>query len=95
MIQNLEEMVERVSWFSPIDYEILLFYEDHDILASPKVISVNIDYNRQYTSKRLNALSNHEIIHKDEDSGLFGLTDKGRKFLAGELDASELERDDE
>jgi len=86
-------MVERVSWFSPIDYEILMFFEEHDILASPKVISTNIDYDRQYTSKRCRELLKEGILQKD-DSGLYELTAFGRSFLAGEIDADELERND-
>lgn len=89
-----EEMVERVSWFSPIDYEILLFYDKYDILASAKVISVNIDYTRQYTNKRLNKLTAEGLLEQDDESGLFGLSDRGRRFLAGDLDASDLEDDD-
>ncbi|RLM31507.1 MarR family transcriptional regulator, partial [Haloarcula sp. Atlit-120R] len=38
-------MVEIISWFSPADYEILLFYESHDIGATSKVVAYNIDYN--------------------------------------------------
>ncbi|MFC4449812.1 MarR family transcriptional regulator [Halorussus aquaticus] len=83
-------MVERVRWMSPIDYEILLFFEDHDILVSPKVLAVNIDYDRQYTSKRCRKLTQEGILEQD-DSGLYRLSDKGRKFLSGDLDAEELE----
>ncbi|WP_138006548.1 MarR family transcriptional regulator [Halalkalirubrum salinum] len=82
-------MVERVSWFSPVDYEILMFFENHDILASPKVIAVNIDYDRQYTSKNCRKLAEVDLLRKDE-SGLYGLTEKGRSFLAGSVDPSEL-----
>lgn len=89
---EIKDMVERVSWMSPIDYEILLFYDNHDIFASPKVVSVNIDYDRQYTSKRIRNLRDEGILEKD-DSGLYSLTGKGRQFLAGELEASELEDD--
>jgi predicted transcriptional regulator len=87
---EIRQMVERVSWFSPIDYEILMFFEDHDILASPKVICENIDYDRQYTSKRCRFLADNDLLRKDE-SGLYELSQRGRKFLKGELDAEDLE----
>ncbi|SEP25286.1 hypothetical protein SAMN04487948_12716 [Halogranum amylolyticum] len=93
MTGHIKEMVERVSWMSPIDYEILLFFETHDILVSPKVLSVNIGYDRQYTSKRCRVLMDAGILEKDE-SELYGLSDSGRAFLAGELDAEVLERDE-
>ena len=83
-------MVERVSWFSPIDYEIMMFFEDHDIIASPKIISVNIEYDRRYTSKRCRKLEDTGLLTK-EDDGLYQLTDFGRSFLAGNVDADDLE----
>lgn len=86
----LRKMVERVSWMSPIDYEILSFFEDHDILASPQVIAANIDYDRNYTGKRCRNFKKYELLERDEN-GLYELSEKGRAFLAGELDASELE----
>jgi len=86
-------MVERVRWMSPIDYEILLFFEEHDIRVTPKVLGANIDYDRQYTSKRCRKLLEEGILEKD-DSGLYHLSEKGRAFLAGEIDANELEKAD-
>lgn len=86
----LNTMVERVSWMSPIDYFILDFYEDHDIEASPKVVAENIGYDRQYTGKRLKTLASEDLLQQGEND-LYGLTDRGREFLAGELDADALE----
>jgi len=85
---KLEEMVERVSWFSPVDYEIFLFFEDHDILVSPKIIAVNIGYDRQYAYKRLRVLSEAGLLEAED--GIYELTDLGREFLAGDLDENDL-----
>lgn len=87
---TLEEMVERVAWMSPIDYEILLFFEEHDILASPKVISANIKYDRQYTSKRCRELLKSGILEKSDEYGLYHLSELGKEFLTGEMDADDL-----
>jgi len=92
--RSIKEMVERVRWMSPIDYEILLFFESHDILVSPKVLGANIDYDRQYTSKRCRKLTEEGILTQNEE-GLYGLSQTGRKFLAGEVDAEDLERGEE
>lgn len=89
MTDWLKEMVERISWFKPVDYEILMFFDAHDIIATAKVVSVNIGYDRQYVSKRLNALADAELLQNDD--GVFSLTDFGREFLAGNIDASDLE----
>ncbi len=89
--ENTKEMVERVSWFSPVDYEVLMFFEDHDILASPKVIGNNIGYDRQYVSKRCRKLMGAKLLRKDE-SDLYELTEFGREYLAGEVEATEIEK---
>lgn len=87
---ELKTMVERVAWMSPIDYFILEFYDDYDIQASPKVVAANIDYDRQYAGKRLKVLTEEDLLQQEEN-GLYSLTDRGRAFLSGELDADELE----
>lgn len=87
---EIREMVERISWFSPVDYEILDFFEHHDILASPKVIAANIEYDRQYVSKRCRALVERDVLHQPTD-GLYELSDLGRRFLSGDLDPQKIE----
>ncbi|WP_336024549.1 MarR family transcriptional regulator [Halobellus salinisoli] len=84
----LREMVERISWFSPVDYEIFLFLETHDILVSPKILAENIGYDRQYVYKRLRVLTEAELLESND--GIYELTDLGRKFLAGDVDEDDL-----
>ena len=86
--ENVREMVERISWFSPVDYEIFLFFENHDILVSPKVLAENIDYDRQYVYKRLRVLTGAGLLESSD--GIYELTDLGRKFLAGELNEDDI-----
>jgi len=86
---ELGQMVERVAWMSPIDYHILEFFEQHDIQASPKVVSSNIDYDRVYTGKRLKKLKSAGLFTQSEND-LYELSDRGRAFLAGEVNANEL-----
>ncbi|WP_254611865.1 MarR family transcriptional regulator [Haloterrigena gelatinilytica] len=79
---------------SPIDYEILHFFEQYrDIQASPKVIGANIDYDRNYTGKRCRNFADHDLLERAGD-GLYQLSERGEKFLDGELPASELEPDE-
>jgi len=89
---SLGSMVERVSWFSPIDYEILLFFERHNIKISPKGLSVNIDYDRTYTGKRLSKLADAGLF--ESSGGVYQLSDLGERFIAGEVDTEELEERD-
>lgn len=93
MSDSLREMVERVEWFSPVDYEILQFYENHDILASAKVIGANIDYSRQYVNKRLVKLSDSGILESTD--GLYRLSATGKEFLTGNLEAENLTEPDD
>ena len=86
----LDTMVERVSWMSPIDYFILEFYDEYDIQASPKVVAENIDYDRQYTGKRMKALESEGLLEQGEND-LYQLTSSGREFLSGDLDSDDLE----
>jgi len=79
---------------SPIDYEILHFFEEYgDIQASPKVIGANIDYDRNYTGKRCRNFADEGLLERTDD-GLYQLSERGEKFLAGDLPASDLEHDD-
>lgn len=88
-----EQMVERVSWMAPVDYEILLF-DDHPIKVTPKVLAVNIDYDRQYVSKRCGILSDAGLL-ESVDIGLYELTELGDVFLEGEIGGRELKKPDE
>lgn len=87
-----KEMVERVSWMSPIHYEILQFFDEHDIWITARGISVNINYNRNYTTRECTTLAKRGLLEKDET--VYALSDRGRRFLAGDVDASDLEDDD-
>ncbi|KAB1193641.1 MarR family transcriptional regulator [Haloferax sp. MBLA0076] len=86
-------MVERISWFSPADYEILLFFDACDIGATSKVVAYNIDYNDVYVNKRMRVLEDAGFF--TNDNGIYELTDFGRAFLNGEVEVSEVEALDE
>ncbi|ARS91765.1 phage repressor protein [Natrarchaeobaculum aegyptiacum] len=77
---------------APVDYEIMLFFDEYPILVSPKILAVNIDYDRHYVSRRCSALSDAGLL-EPVDTGLYQLTDTGRDYLEGDLDVCELEDD--
>jgi predicted transcriptional regulator len=85
---KLREMVDRISWFSPVDYEILLFYDSHDIGLTAKSLAYNIDYNRRYVNERMRVLEEAGLFENTD--GIYELTDLGREFLAGDLDEDDL-----
>lgn len=81
-------MVERVEWFSPIHYEILDFFDNHGIYISPRDLAVNIDYTRKYVGNECRTLAEAGLLENDD--GMYRLSDQGRAFLAGEIDADDI-----
>ena len=82
-------MRPRVEWMTSADNRILEFLRDKEIVASPRVISVNIDYDRQYVSKRLRVLAQNNLVD-NVDTGLYQITNLGRHYLDGKLDKDDL-----
>jgi len=83
-------MRPRVDWMTRADDYILEFLADHDIIASPRVISANIDYTHQYVNERMKPLREHSLV-ENTGNGLYQITQKGKDYLAGDLDADDLE----
>lgn len=77
------------------DDRILEFLQNDpnpSIVATPLVIAENIDFNRGYVTQRLRVLlENHLVEYHDEGSGIYRITDRGGAYLAGELEAEDLE----
>lgn len=71
------------------DY-ILELLADSDLVLSPAVIAYNIDYTRNYVTGRLSTLTEAGLVVRP-DSGMYRITEKGRDYLVGNLDAGDLE----
>lgn len=86
----------RVPWMTNADDRILEFLQNdpnREIVATPRVIAENIDFNRGYVTQRLSELRDRELVeYHDEDTGIYAISDRGRAYLAGKLDADELEK---
>lgn len=85
---DLKDMVERVPWMRNVDYAILEFYSNHDIVISPSDLARNIDFDSNYIGKRLRKLRDAGLF--EQDGPAYQLTDKGRAFIDGEIGADEL-----
>jgi len=87
----------RVPWMTNADDRILEFLQNdpnREIVATPRVIAENIDFNRGYVTQRLSELLEQGLVeYRDKDSGIYAITERGRAYLDGELNADELERD--
>lgn len=72
------------------DDRILETLESSGLVLSPRVLAENTDYTRNYINKRLKKLRENDLVDRVDD-GLYSITDRGRAYLAGELDADDLE----
>ncbi|NEU59194.1 winged helix-turn-helix domain-containing protein [Halorussus sp. MSC15.2] len=76
--------------------EFLLNEGNKEIVATPSVIAENIDFNSGYVRQRISKLLDAGLIeYHSEPQGMYQITQKGRDYLAGDLDAEELEKDKE
>lgn len=85
----------RVDWMTRSDdaiLEFLLNEPSRPVVATPAVIAANIQYTSSTVRKRIRELeSNGLVTYFDEEKGLYELTELGRDYLAGRLEASDLE----
>lgn len=85
----------RVVWMTNADDRILEFLQNdpnQSIVATPRVIAENIDFNRGYVTQRLSKLRDHDLVeYYDEGSGIYQITNRGKSYLDGDIDADELE----
>jgi len=72
--------------------EFLLNDGNRPIVANPSTVEANVEYKISHVRRRLRALEEGDLVeYYDEDRGLYRITDLGRAYLAGELDADDLE----
>lgn len=74
----------------PIDERILEALESSGMILSPAVIAINIDKSRDEVNRRLSTLVKYGLITRVK-RGYYEITDEGKQYLTGDLDASDLE----
>jgi hypothetical protein len=84
-------MRKRASWMKPADDPILEYVHDAGEVT-PAVIARNVELDRKYTGVRCRELTNYGMLDSD-DSGFYWITEAGEQYLAGELDAGDLDSD--
>ncbi|WP_193787851.1 winged-helix domain-containing protein [Natrialba asiatica] len=81
------------------DDSILEFLGENDVALAPRGLEINlqregISISKRTIQRRVKKLHEKGLIEKvHENAGYYAITDKGRQYLEGELDASELEDD--
>jgi DNA-binding IclR family transcriptional regulator len=86
-------MRPRVEWMNQTDDRILDLLEESGLELSPAVLAHNLDYSRSWVSRRLSKLTEAGLT--EVEGTYYGITNKGRAYLAGDLDADDLEIDSE
>lgn len=101
-------MRARVPWMNEVDDAVLEYLQEletetgHRASLPPTAIWFNLveqlgvlDRSQNTISRRLNVLSEAGLLEKtDETRGYYRLTDHGVAYLEGDLEASELSRED-
>lgn len=79
------------------DDAILELLEDCEISIPPRAIAFNIqNVSRPTVDRRLPKLEEAGLVKRyDDPQGYTEITDRGREYLAGELDAEDLENIDD
>jgi len=82
-----------VSWMTKSDPAIVEFFGESGIAMPPAVVNYNLQgISKSTLKRRLPELVEHGLLEKvDETKGYYQITKKGRAYLAGELDADDLE----
>jgi len=83
-------MRPRVEWMNQTDDRILELLDESGLILSPAVIAVNLEYNRSWISRRISKLVDVGLVESINE-GYYRITDFGREYLVGDIDADELE----
>lgn len=83
-------MRPRVDWMNQTDDRVLELLDESDLILTPAVIAKNLEYTRNWVSRRIGKLE-HSGLVEPVDSGYYRITERGRAYLAGDLDNDDLE----
>lgn len=93
-----DEMRQPADWMRPMDDRILEVLDEvghlNPVGLSREGMVPRVDTTASYTSERCNELVKYGLIMY-VDRRLYAITDKGRAYLDGDLDATTLDELDE
>jgi len=72
------------------DDRILELLDESELILTPAVIAVNLDYNRSWISRRISKLVDAGFVETVND-GYYRITDYGRAYLEGNLNEDDIE----
>lgn len=87
-----EEMQRPFEWMMHADVYILDLFHTHEIVLTPIVISIELDYERSYVQNRIAALTQAELLEREGSArGVYQITERGKRFIDDELTEEEVE----
>lgn len=79
---------QRADWMNPVDDEIMELLDESGA-GTPQSLANELTKNNDYIGVRCRELASKGLLERPS-RGLYVLTDEGKQYLAGELDAGEL-----
>ena len=73
------------------DDRILELLDESGLVLSPSVIAVNLDYTRNWVSRRISQLVDAGLIEK-VDGSYYEISELGQAYLKGDVDAKVLKK---
>lgn len=67
-----------------------MLLDESGLLLTPATIAVNLDYTRNWVSRRLGRLLDAGLVERT-DSAHYRITELGQDYIAGEVEADLLE----
>ena len=76
-----------------VEKAILSLLTESGLSLTPTNIAKNTGYSSGYMRKECNRMSSEGLLEKEDEGGhpFYSVTEKGRQYLSGDLDASEQE----
>lgn len=87
-------MRKPADWMYPSTDDAILETLQEEGNQQPVHVAEKINRHRKYVGERLRKLAEYGLV-ENLGRGLYRITDEGEQYLAGELDASGLESDEE
>ena len=79
-------------WMNPVDNRILEFLATEGA-SSPKIVADDLGNHPEYVGDRLRTLTEYGLVDRP-GRGIYRITEDGEAYLAGELDAGELDKEE-
>ncbi|NKE35027.1 hypothetical protein GWG54_04185 [Natronococcus sp. JC468] len=83
---------DSTEWMDPVDEELLRLLRDEDVFM-PDQLAEEVEPRAPHVAYRCRELTKYGLATKHA-MGMYGISDLGERYLAGEVDPSELEPDD-